>query len=161
VSGSEEVLDNWDAIKRREKEGRPLLDGVPRSLPALLRATRLSEKVGKVGFDWPDARGSRDKVSEELAELDEAIVEGSKDRIRAELGDMLFAMVNLARHHGIDAEEALRETTDRFRSRFDHVERRVKERHGDWPRDAKGRPARGLSLEELDGYWDEAKEQET
>jgi MazG family protein len=161
VSGSGEVLDNWDAIKRREKEGRPLLDGVPRSLPALLRATRLSEKVGKVGFDWPDARGSRDKVSEELAELDEAVAGGKPERIRAELGDLLFAIVNFARHHGLDAEEALRETTDRFRSRFDHVERRVKERHGGWPEDEKGRPTRGLPLEELDGYWAEAKAQES
>jgi MazG family protein len=158
VEGSADVLRNWDAIKRAEKEDRPLLDGVPRALPALLRATRLSEKVGRVGFDWPDARGSRDKVTEELRELDEAVAHGDRGRVRAELGDLLFALVNLARHHGIDAEEALRDTTDRFRARFDHVEQRVKETHGDWPRDDDGKPVRGLALDELDGYWDEAKE---
>jgi tetrapyrrole methylase family protein/MazG family protein/ATP diphosphatase len=152
------IVRNWEAIKREEKKDRPLLDGVPRALPALLRATRLSEKVGRVGFDWPDAQGSRDKVTEELGELDEAVRGGDRVRVQAELGDLLFALVNFARHHGIDAEEALRDTTDRFRARFDHVERRVKEHHGDWPRDEEGKPSRGLSLEEMDGYWNEAKE---
>jgi tetrapyrrole methylase family protein/MazG family protein/ATP diphosphatase len=160
VLGAAGVVDNWDAIKRREKQGRPLLDGVPRALPALLRAARMSEKVSGVGFDWPDPGGSRDKVTEELAELDAAVSGGDPARIQSELGDLLFALVNFARHHGVSAEDALRETTDRFRSRFDHVERRAKERHGDWPRDEKGRPTRGLSLEELDGYWGEAKERE-
>jgi MazG family protein len=157
VSGSDEVLKNWDSIKRAEKKGRPLLDGIPRSLPALLRATRLGEKVARVGFDWPDAQGSRAKVAEELGELDEAVRGGDMVRVRAELGDVLFALVNFARHQGIDAEEALRETADRFRGRFDHVERRVKDVHGDWPRDEDGKPTRGLSLEELDSYWNEAK----
>ena len=157
VNGSDEVLKNWDSIKRAEKKGRPLLDGIPRSLPALLRATRLGEKVARVGFDWPDAQGSRAKVAEELGELDEAVRGGDTARVRAELGDVLFALVNFARHQGIDAEEALRETADRFRGRFDHVERRVKDVHGDWPRDDDGKPTRGLSLEELDSYWNEAK----
>lgn len=158
VRGSDEVLKNWDSIKRAEKKGRPLLDGIPRSLPALLRATRLGEKVARVGFDWPDAQGSRDKVTEELGELDEAVRGGDKAQVRAELGDLLFALVNFARHQGIDAEEALRETADRFRGRFDHVERRVKAVHGDWPRDEDGKPTRGLLLDELDSYWNEAKE---
>jgi nucleoside triphosphate diphosphatase len=157
VSGPDEVVRNWDEIKRREKANRPLLDGVPRSMPALERAQRLSEKVSRVGFDWPDRSGSRDKVSEELGELDRAIADGDRARISAELGDVLFALVNLSRHFGVSAEEALRGTGDEFRRRFDHVERRVKERHGDWPRDEAGKPTRGLSLEELDGYWDEAK----
>jgi MazG family protein len=160
VSGSEEVLHNWDAIKRREKEGRPLLDDIPRALPALMRAGRMGEKVSRVGFDWPDARGSREKVTEELAELDAAASAGDQARIHDELGDVLFAVVNLARHHGVNAEEALRDTTLRFHRRFDHVERRVKDVHGDWPRDERGKPARGVSLEEMDGYWAEAKEQE-
>lgn len=160
VSGSEEVLRNWDAIKRREKANRPLLDGVPRSLPALLRATRIGEKVSRVGFDWPDSHGSREKVTEELGELDRAIQEGNKERIESELGDVLFALVNLARHAGVNAEEALRGTADRFGRRFDHVEKRVKEHHGDWPRGEDGKPTKGLSLKELDGYWDEAKAEE-
>lgn len=159
VNDSGDVVRNWDAIKRAEKQNRLLLDGIPRALPALLRAERLGEKVARVGFDWPDAQGSRDKVEEELGELDEAVNGGDRARIRAELGDLLFALVNFARHHGIDAEEALRETTDRFRGRFDHVERRVKETHGDWPRDEHGKPTKGLSLEEMDAYWNEAKEQ--
>jgi tetrapyrrole methylase family protein/MazG family protein/ATP diphosphatase len=159
VSDAGEVVRNWDAIKRAEKQNRLLLDGVPRALPSLLRAARLGEKVAKVGFDWPDAQGSRDKVEEELDELDEAVEGGDRARIRAELGDLLFALVNFARHHGVDPEEALRETADRFRARFDHVERRVKEKHGDWPRDEHGKPTKGLSLEEMDGYWNEAKEQ--
>jgi MazG family protein len=160
VSGSDEVLRNWDAIKEREKANRPLLDGIPRSFPALARSARMSEKVGRVGFDWPDAGGAREKVDEELAELDGAVGGGDAERIEQELGDVLFALVNLARHHGVDPERALRGTADRFRSRFDHVERCVRERHGGWPRDAAGKPTRGIALEELDGYWTEAKEAE-
>ena len=157
VSGTEHVLENWERIKAREKAGRGVLDGVPRSLPALYRAQRMSEKVSRVGFDWPDGRGSRAKVGEELAELDAAIAEGDASRIQAELGDLLFALVNLSRHHGIDAEEALKGTCDRFARRFGHVETRVKERHGGWPRDSSGKPGSGIPLDVLDGYWDEAK----
>jgi tetrapyrrole methylase family protein/MazG family protein/ATP diphosphatase len=157
VSGSEEVLQNWEAIKAEEHKDRGVLDGVPHSLPALYRAQRMSEKVSRVGFDWPDGRGSRDKVTEELAELDEALVAGDKERVESELGDLLFSLVNLARHHGIDAELSLRKTADRFSRRFSHVEQRVKEEHGGWPRTAEGKPTAGLSLEQLDTYWDEAK----
>lgn len=157
VTGSEEVLKNWEAIKAEEKADRGVLDGVPRSLPALYRAQRISEKVSRVGFDWPDGEGSRAKVTEELAEVDEAITGGDKQRITDEIGDVLFAIVNLARHHGIDAELALRTTSDRFSRRFGHVEQRVKEKHGGWPRGVDGKPTAGLSLAELDGYWDEAK----
>lgn len=157
VSGSDEVLTNWEAIKSEENKDRGVLDGVPHSLPALYRAQRMSEKVSRVGFDWPDGRGSRDKVSEELAEVDEAIAGGNKQRIEEELGDLLFSLVNLARHHGVDAELALRGTSDRFARRFSHVEERVKQEHGGWPRGADGKPTAGLSLEELDRYWDEAK----
>lgn len=161
VNDASAVAVNWEAIKRQEKGDRPLLAGIPRSLPALARAHRLSDGVGRVGFDWPDARGSRDKVTEELRELDEAIEGGRRECIEQELGDVLFALVNLARHHGLDAEAALRSTANKFERRFSHVERRVRERHGDWPRDARGKPARGLSLDELDGYWDEAKRRES
>jgi tetrapyrrole methylase family protein/MazG family protein/ATP diphosphatase len=157
VSGSEEVLQNWEAIKAEEHKDRGVLDGVPHSLPALYRAQRMSEKVSRVGFDWPDGRGSRDKVTEELAELDEAIAGKDKERVESELGDLLFSLVNLARHHGIDAELSLRKTADRFSRRFSHVEQRVKEEHGGWPRNAQGKPTAGLSLEQLDTYWDEAK----
>jgi MazG family protein len=157
VSGSAEVLQNWEQIKAQENTERGVLDGLPRALPALYRAQRMGDKVSRVGFDWPDVRGSRDKVSEELHELDEAAAAGDKERVEAELGDLLFALVNFARHHGVDAELALRGTADRFASRFAHVEARVKEEHGGWPRGDDGKPSRGLPLEVMDGYWDEAK----
>ncbi len=157
VSGSDEVLVNWERIKAEEHAERGVLEGVPRSLPALYRAQRMSDKVSRVGFDWPDSRGSRDKVSEELAELDEAVGGGSRERIESELGDLLFALVNFARHHGVDAELALRQTSDRFARRFGHVEKRVKQAHGGFPRGEDGKPTRGIALETLDRYWDEAK----
>jgi tetrapyrrole methylase family protein/MazG family protein/ATP diphosphatase len=158
VDGADGVARQWDEIKEAEK-GRPraLLDGVPRSLPPLLRAQQLSERVSRVGFDWPDAAGSRAKVQEELGELDHAIQQGDKAHISAELGDVLFALVNLARQHGLDAGEALASTCDRFAGRFGHVEARVREEHGGWPRDAQGKPTRGVELEQLDAYWNEAK----
>jgi len=162
ASDAEEVLRNWERIKATEKRGgKPekagVLAGVPKSLPALTRAQRVGEKVARVGFDWPDARGSRGKVGEELGELDEAIASGDKDRIEAELGDVLFALVNLARHVQVDAEGALRRTIDKFTRRFDTVEARVKQVHGGWPSSAADDK---LTLAELDGYWDEAKRAE-
>jgi tetrapyrrole methylase family protein/MazG family protein/ATP diphosphatase len=135
-----------------------VLGGVPRSLPALTRAQRVGEKVARVGFDWPDARGSRAKVTEEVGELDAAIASGDKDRVEAELGDVLFALVNLARHVDVDAEGALRRTIDKFGRRFSHVEARVQETHGGWPASAADDR---LTLEELDGYWEEAKRAES
>jgi tetrapyrrole methylase family protein/MazG family protein/ATP diphosphatase len=162
VSGSSEVLTNWERIKAAEKrddEGRPrgVLSGVPRSLPGLTRAQRIGEKVARVGFDWPDARGSREKVREELAELDEAIGSGDPEKIEGEMGDVLFALVNLSRHLHVDAEGALRRTIDKFTKRFDHVESRVVGAHGGWPASSKSET---LTLEELDGYWEEAKRRE-
>src|SRR5262245_2095717 len=155
---ADQVLRNWERIKAAEKSGksaRGVPGGVPRSLPALTRAQRIGEKVARVGFDWPDARGSRQKVEEELGELDQAIASGDHDRVEAELGDVLFALVNLARHVDVDAEGALRRTIDKFTKRFDHVEARVQKKHGGWPTSAADDK---LTLEELDGYWEEAKE---
>lgn len=158
VSGSEEVLSNWAQIKLQEYGDRGVLAGLPRSFPALERAQRMSEKASKVGFDWPDARGSRDKVTEELGELDRAVAGESKERVESELGDVLFALVNFARHQGVSAEAALRKTADRFAGRFAHVEERVKAEHGGFPLDERGKPTRGVPLETLDAYWNEAKE---
>lgn len=157
VASSEEVLINWERTKAEEKKGRGVLEGVARSLPALYRAQRMSDRVARVGFDWPDGRGARDKVSEELAELDEAIAAGDPARIEAELGDLLFSLVNLARHAKIDAETALRGACDRFTARFAHVERRVKEQFGGWPRGDDGAAVAGPTLAVLDGFWNEAK----
>lgn len=150
---ADEVLRNWEKLKAIEKKGRGLLGGVPRSMPALTRAQRIGEKVSRVGFDWEDARGSRTKVSEELAELDAAVLRGDKGAIEEEMGDILFALVNFARHVDVDAEGALRKTIDKFGRRFSHVEKRVAEVHGGW-----GEPgAKPLPLATLDTYWEEAK----
>jgi tetrapyrrole methylase family protein/MazG family protein/ATP diphosphatase len=130
-----------------------VVSGVPRSLPALIRAQRVSEKAASVGFDWPDADGPRQKLNEEIAEFDAAVAAGDAQAIEAELGDVLFATVNAARHHRIDAEAALRATTARFLSRFEHVEARVKDEHGGFGGDA-------VSLEVMETYWDEAKARE-
>lgn len=156
-----EVLRNWERIKaaekaeKKDKSDKGVLSGVPRSLPALTRAQRIGEKVARVGFDWPDARGSREKVKEEIGELDRAIASGDKAAMEAELGDVLFALVNLARHLEVDAEGALRGTITKFTKRFDHVEARVQEKHGGWPKNVSDDK---LTLEELDGYWEEAKQ---
>ncbi len=170
VAGADEVLRNWQAIKRTEKQDRPLLGGIARALPALLRAARVGRRVAQVGFDWPDGRGSRAKVTEELAELDEAVeaveragahaTEAERAALEHELGDVLFALVNFARHLGLDAERALQATTDRFTERFAHVEQRVRETHGGWPVGEDGKPVAGLPLAELDGHWEEAKRAE-
>ncbi len=157
AEGSAEVLANWEKIKAAEKKGRPLLGGVPRSLPALMRAQRMGEKVSRVGFDWADASGSRAKVAEELGELDRAIAENDRAAIEEEFGDVLFALVNLARHIDVDAESALRGTIDKFARRFGHVEKRVQE-HGGWGEP--GKDGSKLPLEVLDRYWEEAKAEE-
>jgi tetrapyrrole methylase family protein/MazG family protein/ATP diphosphatase len=153
AKNADEVLVNWEKIKAVEKGERGVLGGVPRSLPALMRAQRVGEKVSRVGFDWDDAGGSRAKVSEEIGELVAAIAGGDRGEIEEELGDVLFALVNLARHVDIDAEGALRRTIDKFTGRFQHVERRVREVHGGWG--AAG--GETIPLAVLDTYWEEAK----
>jgi len=154
VKDAKEVLSNWEKLKAKEKAGRGVLEGVPRSLPALTRSQRIGEKVARVGFDWADSKGSLEKVHEEVRELADAIKTNDKAEIEEELGDALFALVNLARHVDVDAEGALRRTIDKFTRRFSHVEKRVKEVHGGW-----GDPSSKavLPLEVLDRYWEEAK----
>jgi len=152
---ADEVLRNWEKIKAQEKKDRGILGGVPRSLPALTRAQRIGEKVERVGFDWEDARGSRAKVTEEIGELDKAIESGDEKAIEEEMGDVLFALVNLSRHVKVDAEGALRRTIDKFTRRFSHVEKRVHGEHGGWGGPGGNQP--NLPLEVLDRYWEEAK----
>lgn len=159
ASTPQDVEENWEAIKAREKRDRPLLDNIPRSLPALQGASRVSARVAQVGFDWSEPRHARAKVKEELSELDEAVASEGLDRIEDEFGDVLFALVNYARHLGVDPERALRKTSDRFRDRFAHVETRVKARHGSWPVE-KNKATRGIPLGELEDYWQEAKKLE-
>jgi MazG family protein len=153
VSGSSEVLTNWEKLKAKEKAERGILGGVPRALPALVRAQRIGEKVSRVGFDWEDRTGSMEKVREEIGELEVAIEKGDAHHIEEEMGDVLFALVNLSRHLELDAEGSLRRTIEKFTKRFDHVEKRVKEEHGGWGDE--GAPK--LPLATLDGYWEEAK----
>jgi MazG family protein len=152
VKDAAEVLTQWAELKREEKKrkggGQSALEGVPREMPALARADRLTEKASRIGFDWPDAAGARAKVAEELAELDEVMAQGDPARIEAELGDTLFALANLARKLGVAPEEALRATTGRFIRRFTHVEEGLA-RQGIAPGDA--------SLVEMDRLWEEAK----
>jgi len=118
VSGSAQVLENWDALKKKEKAGRRTLDGVPVTLPALARAQKLTERASMVGFDWPDAVGPRGKVDEELREADLAMAAGDHAATEAELGDLLFAVVNLARKVGVHAESTPPGSTPRFRARL-------------------------------------------
>lgn len=157
ITTSAQVEQRWDQIKLREKGGRRgLLDGIPRSLPALKRADETSRKVATVGFDWPDRQGARAKVDEELREIEAAASEGP-ERVGEEYGDLLFALVNWGRHLGLDPELALRQACDKFRTRFEYVEGQVLSTRGDWPRDARGKPTTGISLQELDAHWNASK----
>jgi tetrapyrrole methylase family protein/MazG family protein len=145
------VLSNWaklKAVEKAEKGKHGALDGIPKSAPALLRATRGGEKAGAVGFDWPDAKGPRAKIDEELGELDAAISAADREEMHKELGDVLLATTNLARKLGLDAESALRDAHDRFAARFAHIEEALR---------AQGRAVRDASAEEQDRLWDAAK----
>ncbi len=140
------VLQRWEQQKRQE--GKGALAGVPRNLPALLRAQRVGEKAARIGFDWQEAAEVLPKIDEELAELREAIAEGDKAHVTHELGDLLFATASLGRHLGVDAEQALRETLDRFTKRFGHVEQQIEARHG---------KSYKASIDELEALWQDAK----
>ena len=148
---ADQVLENWAKLKaaeKAEKGKKGALDGIPKSAPALIQATRAGEKASAVGFDWPDAKGPRDKVNEELRELDEAIAGGDRDAMTHELGDVLFALCNLSRKLGLDPEAALRASSRRFAQRFAHVERTLESR---------GKQVREATAEEQDVLWEEAK----
>ena len=148
VEDSRDVLRNWEEIKKQEGKDS-VLEGVPAGLPALLKAQRIQEKVGRVGFDWEDIRGAFAKVHEEINEMDRAVEEGDRKEMEGEFGDILFSLVNVARFLNINAEESLRQTTKKISNRFRYIERRIAEK-GD-------RPIEDYSLEELDALWDEAK----
>jgi len=148
VRDSEEVLANWEVLKAEEKRGRGVLEGVPVALPALLRALRMGEKAARVGFDWPDRQGARAKVDEELRELDEALAGGKREEIEHELGDVLFALVSVARKADVDPEAALRGTLARFGERVRAVELEVA---------ARGQELGKQTPEALDAMWEAAK----
>ena len=154
VSGEDEVLRNWEQIKRGEpgyEDRVGILDGIPPALPALMRALEVSKRVVKVGFEWPTVNEVLDKVEEELGELRAEIASGETTRTADELGDLLFTLVNVARHLKIDPEDALRRMTQRFAARFRHIEQRAAET---------GRTVSDLSLAEMEAAWQAAKGQE-
>ncbi len=152
---SGQVVKNWEEIKRREKrekkEGGSVLDGLPRSLPALIRARRIQEKVSRVGFDWSRTEEVLLKVEEELGELKEASASGDRAAVEEELGDLLFAVANLARFVSLCPEDALRKTIDKFQRRFQYIESELPKR---------GKKLGEASLEEMDALWDEVKKTE-
>ena len=157
------VLKNWEAIKRAEREekaaqsGEPLkvapvsaLDGIPKALPALQRATRLQKKAARVGFDWDDIEPVIAKVQEELEELKEARAEMTQEEVELEFGDLLFALVNYARFINVDAEQALQRANAKFERRFKGLESRSR---------AEEKPLESMTLEEMDRWWDDLKRQ--
>jgi len=148
IDTPEEVRGVWEKLKQREKHGRSILGGVPDELPALLRAVRVGEKAAQVGFDWPDLEGVRAKVNEELDELDEALAEGDGQHAEEELGDLLFALAQYARHLKLMPEDALRGTIRRFKERFQGVERLAAER---------GQALTEMEMEQLEALWQQAK----
>lgn len=154
VNNADDVIDNWGKIKASEENIRSrtsILDGVPRSLPALNRAQKLSRRASKVGFDWSAPQDVFHKVEEELSEFKHAVDSGSQADMREELGDLLFVIVNAARHLQINSEVALNETSDKFERRFRHIEARLGEQ---------GKTLGDTDLAEMDALWDEAKELE-
>jgi tetrapyrrole methylase family protein/MazG family protein len=154
ASTPQEALQNWEEIKRQEKaaeQSTSVLDGVPRQLPALLRAQRLQDKAARVGFDWERIEQVWEKLDEELAELRSAAAAPDRARVEEELGDALFALVNVARFLEINPDEALHKTTTKFIQRFQYIERQLS-RQGKTPKQA--------TLAEMDALWEQAKRQE-
>ena len=149
---SEQVLENWDVIKKHTKKQKSQTDSmlsIPREFPALMRADKVQKKAAKVGFDWDSVDGAFEKVSEELQELKEAVLMGAQDNVLEELGDLLFSVVNVSIFIKVDSEEALTGATDKFIDRFSKVEEMAKEQ---------GLDMKETSLEELDKLWDKAKQ---
>ena len=153
VDGVGQVLSNWEKLKAAERKsgGEPekgILDGLPAALPALNQAQEFQERAARVGFDWPEVENVLDKVREEIEEVRTA---SNPQHLAEELGDLFFVLVNLARWKDINAEDALREANLKFKRRFKHIEKRAREM---------GKTMQEMSLEEMDGFWDEAKESE-
>ena len=145
----EEVKQNWEALKLRKKARKSgILGGVPRSLPAMVKAFRIGEKAASAGFDWEQKEDVWDKVHEEVAEVEAELRADDRDKLEGEIGDLFFSLINACRLYGIDPENALERTNKKFIKRFSHVEARATE---------KGKMVSELPLEELESYWQEAK----
>lgn len=153
VDGVGQVLSNWEKLKAAERksggeQAKGILDGLPAALPALNQAQEFQERAARVGFDWPEVGNVLEKVREEIDEVQAA---SNPQHLVEELGDLFFVLVNLARWKGVNAEDALRQANLKFKRRFKHIEKRVREM---------GKSMEELSLEEMDGFWDEAKRAE-
>ncbi len=150
VKNAREVEQNWETLKLKEKgrKTKTVLEGVPTSLPALVKANRIQEKVSGVGFDWENPEQVWDKVKEEVEELQHEMNTLNADKVEAEFGDLFFSMVNAARLYRIDPESALERTNLKFMKRFNYLESKTL---------SKGRDLKEMSLEEMDVYWEEAK----
>jgi len=146
VSSADEVLRNWEKLKKQEagRTETSILDGVPRHLPALQKAQRVQSRVARVGFDWPDKKGAWEKLEEELEELQEALKKGNQNDIAEELGDVLFSLVNVSRLLGLDAEQTMQKATGKFVERFRNVENRIVE---------SGKSITESSPEEMEACW--------
>ena len=156
VESSKQVMKNWEEIKRKEKREKKndgsVLDGLPKNLPALIKARRIQEKVSRIGFDWARTEEVILKIEEELRELKEASSKNDRDAIEEELGDLLFSVANLARFVSLCPEDALRKTINKFQRRFQHIERELPKR---------GKKLEEASLEEMDKLWEEIKTRES
>lgn len=152
ANDSETVLQNWEALKLKEKGGnKTLLAGVPRSLPAMIKAFRIQEKVAHVGFDWESREQVWDKVKEELSEFEAEAKSGDESKMEEEMGDVFFAMINASRLYGINPENALERTNRKFIKRFNFIEAQAKE---------SGRSLTDLTTGEMEALWNEAKQSE-
>ncbi|MDR1113480.1 MAG: nucleoside triphosphate pyrophosphohydrolase [Candidatus Margulisbacteria bacterium] len=154
VSGQDEIWQNWEQIKKTEKSqqsAQSILDSVPRNLPALFRAEKVQKKAARVGFDFTETRSVLEKIKEEIAEYEEATSapRSDQEKILDEFGDILFSLVNLARKLDLDAESALRQSTNKFESRFRQIEKKLRQQKKDF---------KDCSAAELDKYWNEAKQ---
>jgi XTP/dITP diphosphohydrolase len=147
VANEEEVKQNWEKLKLQEGK-KSVLEGVPKSLPALVKASRIQDKVKGVGFDWEESHQVWDKVQEELNELQVEIKSGDQDKMEAEFGDVLFSLINYARFLNINPEDALERTNKKFIKRFQYLESKAGEL---------GKPLSEMTLAEMDVFWEEAK----
>ncbi|WP_373059059.1 nucleoside triphosphate pyrophosphohydrolase [Zunongwangia sp. H14] len=147
VSNEEEVKKNWENLKLKEGK-KSVLEGVPRSLPALVKANRIQDKVAGVGFDWEEPQQVFEKLQEELAELQDEVKVDNKDEIEAEFGDVLFSMINYARFLKVNPENALERTNKKFIKRFQYLEEKAKEQQ---------KALKDMTLAEMDVFWNEAK----
>lgn len=147
VAGEEEVKANWEKLKLKEGK-KSVLEGVPRSLPAVVKATRIQEKARGIGFDWEETDQVWDKIEEEMQELRHEVQAGDAAKTEAEFGDFLFSVINLSRFVKVDAESALERTNKKFIKRFTYLEQKANE---------EGRALSDMTLTEMDVYWEEAK----